>query len=297
MTPAIIEVAINGVTTKAQNRNVPISAEEIAADSIAMLDGGAAIIHNHIQDMSVTGEDAARQYGAGWAPVLAKHPDAILCPTVAFARTPEDKVAHLGPCARYGARMAALDPGSVNFSDTAADGSPGKRRICYINSYDDIDAGLAAMSAAGLSASIAIYEPTFLRATRAYQNAGKLPKGSMVKFYFPGRYDMVTAVNSKPAIGFGLPPTKTGLTAYLEMLEGSDLPWSVAVLGGNAVDTGIVRLALERGGHVRIGLEDYAGPDQPTNRQLLDSVLAECRAVGRSPASPAEARRILGMSH
>uniref|UniRef100_UPI0025E89E63 3-keto-5-aminohexanoate cleavage protein n=1 Tax=uncultured Phenylobacterium sp. TaxID=349273 RepID=UPI0025E89E63 len=118
--------------------------------------------------------------------------------------------------------------------------------------------------------------------------------------YFAGEYDFIgrglSGSAGQPAIGFGLPPTSAALTAYLEMLEGSGLSWSVAVFGGDVVRTGLARLALERGGHLRVGLEDYGGTDTPTNAELLEGAVAVCQAVGRPLASSAEAADLLGMT-
>ena len=83
--------------------------------------------------------------------------------------------------------------------------------------------------------------------------------------------------------------------AYLEMLEGTGLPWAVAVIGGDVVACGMGRLALDRGGHVRVGLEDYAGPRTPTNAELVAEVVALARAAGRSIATPPDASRVLGL--
>ena len=94
---------------------------------------------------------------------------------------------------------------------------------------------------------------------------------------------------------FGLPPTAPSLEAYLAMLEGCDLPWSVAVLGGDVVASGLARLALERGGHLRVGLEDHAGPRRPTNEELVREAAALVRATGRRVATCAEVARILGL--
>ena len=52
--------------------------------------------------------------------------------------------------------------------------------------------------------------------------------------------------------GFGLPPTNKALDAYLEMLEGTDLPWAVAVIGGDVLETGLAQRAIDMGGHVRV---------------------------------------------
>jgi uncharacterized protein (DUF849 family) len=54
-------------------------------------------------------------------------------------------------------------------------------------------------------------------------------------------------------------------------------------------------LAIRRGGHVRVGLEDYAGPDEPSNLDLLRAAVALIEGLGRAPATIAQARRILGV--
>src|SRR5262249_61612205 len=93
----------------------------------------------------------------------------------------------------------------------------------------------------------------------------------------------------------GLPPTRAALEAYLEMLDGSGLPWSVAVVGGDLIASGLARLALERDGHLRVGLEDYAGPRTPTNEELVREAAALVREVGRPVASCADAAGVLGV--
>jgi 3-keto-5-aminohexanoate cleavage enzyme len=50
------------------------------------------------------------------------------------------------------------------------------------------------------------------------------------------------------------------------------------------VGCGLAELAIRRGGHVRVGLQDFAGPGEPSN---LDPLSA--------PATAAQARRILGV--
>ena len=53
--PVIIEVAINGATTKAQNPHVPISEDELVADALACFDAGAAIVHHHVAGKGMSG--------------------------------------------------------------------------------------------------------------------------------------------------------------------------------------------------------------------------------------------------
>ena len=90
-----------------------------------------------------------------------------------------------------------------------------------------------------------------------------------------------------------MPPTRSGLDLYLEMLGDAPLPWSIAIVSGDPWDGDVARHALERGGHLRVGLEDYAGTRAPSNLELVEEAVALCREVGRPVASAAEAGKIL----
>jgi uncharacterized protein (DUF849 family) len=141
----------------------------------------------------------------------------------------------------------------------------------YANPLADVEYMFARSGELGAAPSISVFEPGFLRTTLAWQRSGRLPPGAMVKLYFGGELE------------FGLRSTATALEAYLELLEPSGLPWSVAVLGGDVVGCGLAELAIRRGGHVRVGLEDYAGPGEPSNLDLLRAAVAvvASRSAGR----------------
>jgi uncharacterized protein (DUF849 family) len=80
------------------------------------------------------------------------------------------------------------------------------------------------------------------------------------------------------------------LDAYREMLDGSGLPWSVSVWGGDLLATPIARAALERGGHLHVGIEEFYAPDrEPTNLELTEEAAALAASVGRPLATPHEA--------
>ena len=67
------------------------------------------------------------------------------------------------------------------------------------------------------------------------------------------------------------------------------------VLGGDVIHSGLARLALERGGHLRVGLEDYVGDDQPTNAEVVARAVARCAEVGRPVATPDQAAALLDL--
>ena len=293
MDPLIIEAALNGGTSKRRNPNTPKTPDEIAADVFACLDAGATVIHTHLEGLRQTGDEAATAYLAGWAPVLAARPDTIIYGTVAEGRDVETRFGHYRQLAAGGMRMGAFDPGSVNLATHGEDGLPGPVSFVYQTSFKDIAALADLLDEAKLGPAIAIYEPGWLRATLAYEKAGRLPAGAFVKLYLAGDYNFLDG--QKSDITFGLPPTEKALDAYLEMMAGSSLPWAASVIGGCVASTGLAKLAIERGGHVRVGLEDYGGEDSPTNAALVAQVADIARAYGRPIATSAQAAEILGL--
>ena len=284
--PVIIEAAINGATTKERNPNVARAPEEIAADALATIDAGAAIIHNHIDLFGVDENEAAERYLAGWRPALAERPDALFYPTVHFG--PPITYEHLIPLAASGVlRLGLTDPGSVNLGAVDPEGVPVGGFI-YGNSHDTIARAFQICREQRLGPSLAVYEPGFLRTTLAWWRAGRLPAGAMIKLYFSTEHGYMGAP-------FGLPPTAAALDAYVELLGGCDVPWAVSLVGGDVIASEVAPLALERGGHLHVGLEFFAGDRTPTNAELVAEAVELCEKVGRPVASPDEAAGILGL--
>lgn len=282
----IIEAALNGATPKSRNPHVPISAAELATDALACLSAGASIIHVHCDPVGGPDDEVAERYLEAFQPVWAERPDALLYPTVNFG-TGGLSFEHLRPLAAKGLRVGLLDPGSLNFGRRAEDGRLAGGFV-YSNSYDRIGEVFALHEELGLGPSLAIYEPGFLRATLAWQRAGRLPAGAMVKLYLSTERGLTGAP-------FGLPPTRAGLDAYLELLEGSGLPWAVSEVGGDVGRSEIAQLALNRGGHLHLGLEFYFGDRTPTNVDLVTEAVALCGRLGRPVATSGEAAAILGL--
>ena len=274
-TPVLVEAAINGMSTKERNPHVPITPEEIRADAARCLDAGATIIHAHNHDIRLSGEAAARAYLEAWAPLLAERPDALWYPTLCVAPDPVAKLEHVRLVAeQVPLTMAAVDPGSTNLGGPAADGLP--EGGVYANSYDDIRRAFAFCAEHRLGPQLAIYEPGFLQCVLTYHRAGQLPAGSMVKLYFGGEWGMWARARG---VTFGLPPTRHALLAYLDMLEGTGLPWSVSVWGG---------------GHLHVGLEEHFDPDvKPTNVELVEQAVELIDDVGRPRATSADAVSLL----
>lgn len=286
--PVIIEAAINGATPKARNPNSPRTPAEVAADGLSCLAAGAAIVHNHNDEPVVGGVSevhAPEPYIEAWRAILAARPDALLYPTMASGGPGTDiekRYAHIPALHAAGVcRIGLIDAGSVNVGPMSPEGVP-DGNATYINTFADARHMFSTCLELGLAPSISIFEPGFLRVALAYYERRFMPRGALVKLYFG-------------ANNWGLPPTPPSLDAYLAMLEGTGLPWSVALLGGDILETELARYALRKGGHLRVGLEDYAGPTTPSNVELVERAVALCQSEGRSVASCQEAEQVLGM--
>jgi len=288
----MIEAAINGIGTPDRNPHIPMTPQAIGDCAEACYAIGASIVHAHNHDIGLAGQGAADAYSEAWAPVLERRPDALWYPTLNSQPGAKAMLEHVDLLWQQGLlRIGLFDPGSTNVGLPGADGLPVGG--VYANAYDDIRFAMDFHRERKLGPSLAIYEPGFLQTALAYHRAGALPAGSMVKFYFGGPYGLM---GETPGVSFGLTPTRNALLAYLDMLEGSGLPWSVSVWGGDLMQTPVARLALEKGGHLHVGLEEHFDPERkPSNEELVREAVALCHEVGRPVASCAEAGPLMGL--
>lgn len=286
-TPLVVVASINGDRSKDDNPNVPRSDAEVIECALACYDAGAAIVHAHPQNRALTGAEAAQDYLKAWGPVREARPGAIWYPTLTSDLGGE--IGHiLALDDAIGMHFGCVDPGGVPFARLDGEGVP--RGYFYTNSLDSIAADFATLRERNLGVQLAIFEPHYLRIVLAFHAAGKLPEGAVLNLYFSGAHG-VFGPNSMP---FGLPPTEKALDAYLELIEGSGLPWTVSVWGGDLFDTPLAQLAIARGGHVMVGLEPYFHPERtPTNAELVARAAALAKAAGRPVASREEALEVL----
>ena len=169
----IIEAAINGATPKERNPNTPRLPDEIAADALACLDAGAAIVHNHVDVVAVPGEESPpRATSRVGSRSSTERPDALIYPTTNFGPGVEGAYSHMAPLAATGwLRIGIIDPGSVNLGGCDDDGLPAAPGFVYANSFGDIRHQAALCDELRLGPSMAIFEPGWLRTALALTGA------------------------------------------------------------------------------------------------------------------------------
>jgi 3-keto-5-aminohexanoate cleavage enzyme len=240
--PLIIEAALNGQTPKSQNPSVPYSDDEIVEQAVACMEAGASLIHNHTEEPIIggSGQQDAELYAGAWRKLLKLRPDAILTSTMPVGQEGvgvETRYSHIEKMAEQGLITQGLcDPGSFNYSAQDEDGLFSPNTYLYKNDMHDSRYYVETCRRLKIGLSISIFEPGFVKFVMAYVKAGKMPLGGMFKFYF-----------GTEKMPFGLPPTEKALEAYLEMIEGSDMPWLVSSFGADCVACGLAEQSIKRG--------------------------------------------------
>ena len=296
-----IEVALNGPWGPDLQPGAPVTAEAIIRDAIAAAEAGAAVIHFHAYDEATGRQKDDWQLYARIIEDIRSRVDVIAYPTIPLAGSglgsyepsaAADRYRHVDELGRRGLiEWAVCDPGTVNFTryDRMAEGDTG---FVYLNPGEHIREGLRIAAAHSLRPSFAIYEPGFTRLGAALVAALPDIPTPIYRFMFSDEF------------AWGFPPRGYALEAHLALQAevAAGAPWMVAGLGVDIAP--LIEVTLEKGGHLRTGLEDAPLGTGHTNSQLLDLALGahkafriRARACGRGSPSVAAHRLAPGDAH
>ncbi len=303
MKPVIIEVGLNEATTREENPHVPITPEEIADDILACAEAGAALIHFHARDPQ-TGDQRTCDtalYREAMLRVRQAGCDILMYPTYAAflsgqADPVQERFGHVLSLADdpdIGLRIGPLDMGSLNLVMAAggkllpgADSMPLEFSV-YQNPVPLLRRMLQEYDSRGLISTLAVFEPGHLRLTMILLASG-LGRNASLKFMLSDRWM------------HGPLPDPDGLDDYLRMLDrlrgDREIEWICAPSGieSPAALEELLRHALQRGGHVRVGVGDCpVAANGRTNSQLVAEAVAIAGEVGRKPADAEDALRQL----
>jgi 3-keto-5-aminohexanoate cleavage enzyme len=266
----IITAAVVGAeVTRAQNPAVPYTPAEIAAAAVAAGRAGAACVHLHArwpdgrpsQEAAHFREIIDRIRGAGSDVV-------VQCSTGGAVGMSVDE--RLGSLVD-GAEMGTLNLGTMNFGDDV-----------FENRRPDIVRIAGRLRERGLVPECEVYDAGMLETLRWLLEKGHLAA--------PYHVQLVLGVPG------GMTASERNVSFLLESFP-EPTHWSIAGVGRFQLP--MAELSLRLGGHVRVGLEDNLFVSKGVLAKGSDELVA--RAVelagkaGREPATPAEARRILGV--
>ena len=292
--PVVLECGINGSTTKKKNPRAPETVQEHIAEMMRVLDAGATVAHNHSNQSHKDPEQGAQFYAEVFRPVRKKYPHAILYATVSMDAkalheerrpwAPGKMCAHHRVLAKAGlANMVLFETGVTAASVFDKDGVANEDAYFVYQFWPkDIRYTRQICTDFGTGASFSVYEPGWLKNIAAMARAGTLPRGSKLNLYF-----------GSDRLGAMAPPIPEALELYLKMMEGLDLKWAVSCpdRDGSIMDTPVARMALERGGSLRVGLEDDT--TGPSNIKQVERAKELVAAVGRRIINGPEAIKYL----
>jgi 3-keto-5-aminohexanoate cleavage enzyme len=272
-TPAIIAVAITGsVPRKADTPAIPVTPAEQIESTHAAYEAGASLVHIHVRNPDESPSSDPALFAAVQEGVRKHCPGMIVqFSTGGRGRSQQER----GRALPLGPDMASLATGSVNFPTQI-----------YENPPQLVEDLARSMLEHGIKPEIEVFDAAMLYNARTLLDRGLLKMPLHVQFVL------------------GIPnalPARRKLLEFLLAELGEVLPgasWVAAGIGRHQLEVNAWCLAL--GGHIRTGLEDNIRFDKTrlatSNAELVARVAALCAEHGRHPASPAEARQILGLA-
>ena len=270
--PVIITVAITGaVPRKKDNPAVPVTPAEQIESTHEAFEAGASLVHIHVRNPDESPGSDPALFGRVQEGVRKHCPGMIVqFSTGGRGREQSQRGAmlHLKP------DMASLATGSVNFPTAI-----------YENAPDFVEGLAKTMLEHDIKPEVEVFDLAML------YNAATLVKKGLLKD--PPHVQFVMGIpNALPARRTVFDFLRSELKAVLP-----NATWVAA--GTGRYQWEVNQWCLEAGGHCRTGLEDNLRiePDRlaASNAELVKKIADHCARFGRRPATPAEARQILGL--
>ena len=270
--PVIITVAITGaVPKKADNPAVPVTPAEQIESTHEAFEAGASLVHIHVRNPDQSSGSSPELFGKVQEGVRKHCPGMI----VQFSTGGRGRDQSLrGAMLHLRPDMASLATGSVNFPAQV-----------YENPPDFVEGLAKTMLENDIKPEVEVFDLAML------YNAASLVKKGLLKD--PPHVQFVMGIpNAMPA--------RRSIFDFLRSELKEVLPratWVAAGVGRHQWE--VNQWCLEAGGHVRTGLEDNLRiePNRlaASNAELVKKVADACEKYERKVATPAEARRILGL--
>lgn len=273
MSPVVVAVAITGsVPRKADNPAVPTTPEEQVESTHEAFEAGASLVHIHVRNP----DESSSSDPALFARVqegVRKHCPGMIVQFSTGGRGRDPAARGLSLSLRPD--MASLSTGSVNFPT-----------IVYENPAALVTDLATGMRDNGVLPEIEIFDLSHLHGAKRLLEAGLMNARPHVQF-------VMGVKNAMPAEEHLLDLMLGELRRVLP-----EASWTAAGIGANQAR--VMDWALARGAQgLRTGLEDNIRVSRDrlaaSNAELVRLAVEAAARHGRRPATPAEARSMLGL--
>lgn len=300
MSKIIVTCAVTGsIHTPSMSPYLPVTGEEIARQAIDAARAGAAILHLHARDPLTGRPSAALDHYMGFLPRIRAGCDAVVNLTTggSAVMTLDERLA--APLALR-PEMCSLNMGTMNF---ALYPMLGKRTewlhdweepflrssddLVFKNTPRDIEGILSRMGEErGARFEFECYDVGHLYMLRHFADRGLVRAPVFIQFVM----GVLGGIAAEP-------DHLDHLKATADRLFGDDYIFSVLAAG--RMQMRMAEQAAAMGGHVRVGLEDNLhiakGQLATSNAEQVAKVREIVEAVGRTVATPGDARAMLGL--
>ncbi|MCL2361573.1 MAG: 3-keto-5-aminohexanoate cleavage protein [Defluviitaleaceae bacterium] len=271
MDKLIITAAICGAeVTKAHNPAVPYTVDEIGREARLAYEAGASIIHLHVRTDDGTPTQCEARFAECIAEIKRLCPEAIIQPStggaVGMSNAERIQSVNLHP------EMATLDCGTCNFGGDDI----------FVNTENTIKEFGKKMLELGVKPEVEVFDKGMI------DTALRLNKQGFIAS--PMHFNFVMGVNG------GIAATPRDFTFMRDSIP-TDATFTVTGIGRAQFPMAV--MGIISGGHVRVGFEDNIylskGVLAKSNGELVEKAVRLSHELGREIASPAEARRIIGL--
>ena len=270
--PCIICVAITGsVPRKKDNPAVPITVSEQVESVQEAYEAGASIAHCHVRNDDESPTTDPERF-ARLKEALDTHCPDIIIQFSTGGRTGTGQ--ERGGMLPLRPEMASLTTGSNNFPN----------RI-YENAPELIDWLASEMRKYDVKPEVEAFDLGHIFQAAAMNRDGRIPGSLYIQF--------VMGVKN------AMPVDREVFDFYVKTVRRltPDAEWCAAGIGRHQIT--LNEWCIETGGHCRTGLEDNIRLDRqtlaPSNAALVRRTVELCHKHDRPVATPADARRILGL--
>jgi 3-keto-5-aminohexanoate cleavage enzyme len=283
--PVIISCSISGViANRDQCPAIPYTPEEYAAEARRAVDEGASQIHIHARKPDGTPSYEIEDFKAITEAILAEVGDVVVNYSTGAIGVPIEKRIEYLRALRPD--VAALNMSSMNYAKYSRRRKDFVFKAVFENSFDTIVEFLTAMRELGIKPEHECFDAGHVANLDPLLDMGLLEE--------PLQISLVMGVTG------GIRPTPRNVTAMSDQIPGGPEgrnQWQV--IGISRDQWKLLGAALVLGGNVRAGVEDNlylpSGEMAKSNGELIAKARQMAEAVGRRPATVAEARELLGV--
>jgi uncharacterized protein (DUF849 family) len=298
MDKRIITAAITGgLNTPTMSPYLPITPKQIADEAVRARNAGAAVVHIHVRDPETGKASYSNELFREVLAEVKSRTDVVVSITTGGSpgMTLEQRIA---PISVFGPELGSLNFGSLNFSLLPVLSLYKEWKFpwepeffantddnIFSNSFKTLREFCTAFKGACTKPELEIYDLGMINNVAYMIQQGHLDKPVYLQFVLG-------------ALG-GIPATMRNLM-YMEAIAKEtlgDFVWSVCAGGRHQMR--LCTTGLLMGGNARVGLEDSLylekGRLARSNAEQAEKIVRIAREIGIEPATPDEARELLGL--